>query len=101
MTSINLSQTKQECKKLLSNNLKISSREVSLELNQILLFVLKINNSQLLLKKTLSKAQYEKIKKFVSIRATGKPLAYIFKEWSFYGRAFYINSSMLIPRPEK
>ena len=54
----------------------------------------------MLLKKTISKAQYEKIKKFVSVRATGKPLAYIFKEWSFYGRSFYINSSMLIPRPE-
>jgi len=100
MTSISLSQIKQECTKLLSDNLKTSSREISLELNQILLFVLKIKNSQLLLKKTISKAQYEKIKKFVSIRATGKPLGYIFKEWSFYGRAFYINSSMLIPRPE-
>ncbi len=100
MTSINLSQTKQECTKLLSDNLKASSREISLELNQILLFVLKINNSQLVLKKTINKAEYEKIKKFVSIRVTGKPLAYIFKEWSFYGRAFYINSSILIPRPE-
>jgi release factor glutamine methyltransferase len=100
MTSISLSQLKLECTKLLSDNLKISSREISLELNQILLYVLKINNSQLLLKKTISKAQYEKIKKFVNVRATGKPLAYIFKEWSFYGRSFYINSSMLIPRPE-
>ena len=100
MTSISLSQIKQECTKLLSDNLKISSREISLEVNQILLFVLKINSSQLLLKKTISKAQYEKIKKFASVRAIGKPLAYIFKEWSFYGRAFYINSSMLIPRPE-
>lgn len=100
MTSINLSQVKQECTKLLSDNLKISSREISLELNQILLFVLKINSSQLLLKKTINKVQCEKIKKFANIRATGKPLAYIFKEWNFYGRAFYINSSMLIPRPE-
>jgi len=100
MTSISLSQLKQECTKLLSDNLKTSSREILLELNQIILFVLKINNSQLLLKKTISKAEYEKIKKFVSMRATGKPLAYIFKEWSFYGRSFYINSSMLIPRPE-
>ena len=100
MTSISLSQLKLECTKLLSDKLKTSSREISLEVNQILLFVLKINHSQLLLKKTISKAQYEKIKKFASIRATGKPLAYIFKEWSFYGRSFYINSSMLIPRPE-
>jgi len=101
MTSISISQLKQECTKLLSDNLETSSREISLELNQILLYVLKINNSQLLLKKTISKAQYEKIKKFVTVRARGKPLAYIFKEWSFYGRAFYINSSMLIPRPDR
>lgn len=100
MTSISLSQIKQEIRKLLSDNLKISSREISLEVNQILLFVLKINNAQLLSKKTISKAKYEKIKAFVTIRATGKPLAYIFKEWNFYGRTFYINSSMLIPRPE-
>ena len=53
MTSISISQLKQECTKLLSDNLKTSSREISLELNQILLYVLKINNSQLLLKKTI------------------------------------------------
>ena len=60
MTSISLSQIKQEIRKLLSDNLKISSREISLEVNQILLFVLKINNAQLLSKKTISKAKYEK-----------------------------------------
>ena len=72
MTSINLSQIKQECTKLLSDNLKISSREISLELNQILLFVLKINSSQLLLKKTINKAQCEKIKKFAQYQGNGK-----------------------------
>ena len=54
MTSISLSQLKLECTKLLSDNLKTSSREIFLEVNQILLFVLKINHTQLLLKKTLS-----------------------------------------------
>ena len=91
MISISLIQVKQECTELLTNNLKTSSREISLEVNQILLFVLKINHSQLLLKKTISKAQYEKIKKFASIRATGNPSPTFLKNGVFMSDLFILT----------
>lgn len=33
-------------------------------------------------------------------RIKGEPLAYILGEWDFYGRSFYIEPGILIPRPE-
>jgi len=37
---------------------------------------------------------------WVKRRATREPLAYILGEKEFYGLSFYVNSSVLIPRPE-
>jgi len=41
--------------------------------------------------------QYESL---VAARAAGKPLAYMLGEWGFYGRYFWLNENVLIPRPE-
>ena len=41
-----------------------------------------------------------KINHFVKERVTGKPLQYILNNSVFYGRNFYVNHDVLIPRPE-
>lgn len=42
----------------------------------------------------------ENYMKLVAMRKRGKPIEYITQNASFYGRNFYVNSSVLIPRPE-
>jgi len=37
---------------------------------------------------------------FLAQRLSGKPLAYIFQAKGFYGREFYVDENVLIPRPE-
>ena len=45
--------------------------------------------------KTLSR-----LEEVIKARKSGQPLAYIFNKRSFFGRTFYVNSSVLIPRLE-
>src|SRR3712207_3680013 len=48
----------------------------------------------------LDKDQVTKLDKLVERRSHHEPLAYIREKTEFYGRMFYINHSVLEPRPE-
>lgn len=48
----------------------------------------------------LTKAQHKALQHLVARRCTHYPLAYLTQQKEFYRRDFYINSSVLVPRPE-
>ena len=85
----------------LIQNLILSKREAVIEFNQILQFIFKMDYAKLLSQSPrINKRQLQQIEKIINLRIKGTPLAYIFKEWDFYGRKFFLNKSCLIPRPD-
>ncbi|MBI1833442.1 MAG: peptide chain release factor N(5)-glutamine methyltransferase [Candidatus Andersenbacteria bacterium] len=48
----------------------------------------------------LTEAQNDFFQELITQRASGKPLAYILGEAEFYGRPFYVDENVLVPRPE-
>ena len=86
----------------LVKNLGLSSRECLIETKFILEYVLKKSYAQIYLDKSIDLLKHQEIdiQNIISQRLQKKPLAYIFKEWDFYGETFYINEHVLIPRQD-
>jgi len=83
LTSNNIEQPYLECELLLRHTLKISCSQLYLELNH-----------------QLSPEQKETFWNLIERRLSGEPTAYITGHREFYGFDFYINPTVLIPRPE-
>jgi release factor glutamine methyltransferase len=47
-----------------------------------------------------SSGQLARFERLLSRRLTGEPIAYLLQEREFYGRPFYVDERVLIPRPE-
>src|SRR5210317_649321 len=101
MNELSLHQIKIFFQDQLIQNLILSNREAVIEFNQILQFIFKMNYAKLLSQSPqITKKQLQQIEKIINLRIKGTPLAYIFKEWDFYGRKFFLNKSCLIPRSD-
>lgn len=48
----------------------------------------------------LNEYETEELKNLIKLRMSGLPLQYLTNSQAFYGREFYVNTGVLIPRPE-
>ncbi len=73
-----------------------------LEIEWLLRSLLSYNRLDLYLKfdELLTKHQLKILKKWIKRRLKNEPLQYITQTCNFYGRNFFINSDVFIPRPE-
>lgn len=84
---------------------KLASVEIPsarLDAELILARVLRADRTYLHAKpdKKLTKQQIFHANNWLNQRAKRVPLAYLFREKEFYGRNFYVNGDVLVPRPE-
>jgi len=92
-----IAQAKSEGIKVLSN-----SATAALDTELLLTQVMKCDRAYLIShdEGALSSEQELNFSKLISERATGKPIAYIIKNKEFFGRDFYVDERVMIPRPE-
>jgi len=80
----------------------ISGDFAKTEAQEIICFVCKCSKSDIYLKKDsqIPQSQILQIQEIISQRKSGKPLAYCAKSKYFYDSEFFVNESVLIPRPD-
>jgi len=93
---------KKRIEECLRKNIQINEREAQIEAEYILRFALKKPSSFFISnqKTNIDKIQEEFISSILKKRIKHEPLAYIFNEWDFYGKTFYLNKNSLIPRQD-
>ena len=86
-------------KKFLNNNNISNARK---EVEWMLCEILHCERIDLYLNynKILNQSDLNKIKNMLKRRARGEPFQYIIGKSTFYGRDFFVNKAVLIPRPE-
>lgn len=79
-----------------------SSTSPSLDAEVLLSYILNQSKEFLLTHPEMNIGWLQKIrfKKIINKRSTGVPVAYLIHSKEFYGRDFYVDSQVLIPRPE-
>ena len=97
-----VSYHKKRIEECLKKNIQINAREAKIEADYILKFALKKPSSFFISnqKTNIEKSQEELISSILKKRIRREPLAYIFKEWDFYGETFYLDKNSLIPRQD-
>ena len=93
---------KKRIEECLKKNIQINARDAKIEADYILKFALKKPSSFFISnqKTNIEKTQEELISSILKKRIKREPLAYIFKEWDFYGETFYLDKNSLIPRQD-
>lgn len=94
----------QEAHSVLISSLQSNNQQshIYLELGLIIRYVLGITEVEYMSAPEIivSEKHHSQVLSLVHQRAEGMPLAYILGYKEFYGKKFYINPSVLIPRPE-
>lgn len=93
---------KKKIAQALSEKINLTLREAELEAQFIMQHVLKESPSNLIIKKNeiVLKKDITIIENIIRQRLDDLPLAYILKEWDFYGHTFQVSRDTLIPRQD-